>query len=116
MNEKNDNANCLSEEPLITADQVCECILKIKQFESVPRIDGQNTGDSQTLPPDHRQHSVERKGQKQKMGKHLSVTNKLEGTFINKNCHKKTCRCSHKSTLKPNYQKSRFYVNITIGQ
>lgn len=23
MNEKNDNANCLNEEPLITADQVC---------------------------------------------------------------------------------------------
>lgn len=27
MNEKNDNANCLNEEPLITADQVCVCVL-----------------------------------------------------------------------------------------
>lgn len=26
MNEKNDNANCLNEEPLITADQVCVCV------------------------------------------------------------------------------------------
>ena len=26
MNEKNDNANCLNEEPLITADQVCVLI------------------------------------------------------------------------------------------
>ena len=26
MNEKNDNANCLNDEPLITADQVCVLI------------------------------------------------------------------------------------------
>ena len=35
MNEKNDNANCLNEEPLITADQVCVCLvfdMKIKQL------------------------------------------------------------------------------------
>lgn len=27
MNEKNENANCLTEEPLITADQVRRCQL-----------------------------------------------------------------------------------------
>ncbi|KAM9386402.1 fasciculation and elongation protein zeta-1 isoform 2-T2 [Pholidichthys leucotaenia] len=54
MNEKNDNANCLSEEPLITADQVIEEIVEMMENspdpEETEEEDDEESSASKTSP------------------------------------------------------------------